>query len=592
MLDLLFRCNSYRNFMKWIKLFPLTTLLFQILFTGSASSQMSNMSDRQFHPPLEIPLRLSGNFGELRTNHFHAGIDIKTQGVSGKKIHAIADGYVFRIKVSATGYGRAIYIHHPERGVSSVYGHLRAFSERITDYIRTNQYSKKSFEIQLFPGKDQFQVKKGELIGYSGNSGSSKGPHLHFEIRKMDNQHPINPLHYEFDITDNISPKIFNLAVYPRNQHSLINGKNKKLILDAATSRENHYRVVGAQKLKLHGPVGFGLRTFDFFNGTPNWCGVYTIKLYVDSTLMYKHTMDEFSFYETRYINSLIDYEQKVRNKTTLQKSFVEPHNNLSIYDFLRNDGFFNFNSDATHQVKYEVTDAYGNTSYLEFEVKGTSGTGNNPQTAGNKEEYDKVMPYNTENRFEQKEVKLYFPKNAFYDTIYFEYQKQKMEGDNFYSDLHHIHNKYTPVHKGYTLSLKTSDLPASLREKAFIARLEEDEFNYAGSERVNGFVSAEVDEFGKFIIMVDNEKPSITPIISNNRKISFKIEDDLSGIKSYNGYIDGKWALFEYDQKNDLLTYEIDKTRLSKAKSHKLELYITDEMDNIATYHDTFTIK
>jgi hypothetical protein len=201
-------------------------------------------------------------------------------------------------------------------------------------------------------------------------------------------------------------------------------------------------------------------------------------------------------------------------------------------------------------------------------------------------------MPYNTENRFEQKEVKLYFPKNAFYDTIYFEYQKQKMEGDNFYSDLHQIHNKYTPVHKDYTLSLKTSDLPASLREKAFIARLEEDEFNYAGSERVNGFVSAEVDEFGKFIVMVDNEKPSITPIISNNRKISFKIEDDLSGIKSYNGYIDGKWALFEYDQKNDLLTYEIDKTRLSKAKSHKLELYITDEMDNIATYHDTFTIK
>ncbi len=592
MLDLLFRLKSYRNYMKWIKLFPIITLLLQILFTAPTYSQISNLTERQFHSPLDIPLRLSGNFGELRTGHFHAGLDFKTQGVSGKEIYAIADGYVFRIKVSATGYGNAIYIHHPERGITSVYGHLKDFSDQMAAYIKKQQYRKKSFEIQLFPGKNQFQIKKGELIGYSGNSGSSQGPHLHFEVRKMDNQHPINPLQHEFNITDNIAPKIFNLAVYPRNQHSMVNGKNKKLVLDAVTSRRDHYRVMGAQKLKLHGPVGFGIRTYDFFNGTPNWCGVYTIKLYIDSTLMYKHTMDEFSFYETRYINSLIDYEQKVRNSTTIQKSFVQPHNNLSIYEFLRNDGFYNFTTDATHQVHYEVTDVYGNTSYLNFEVRGMQGTGSNLKSTAQNKEDTRVMPYNTENHFEQKEIKIHFPKNAFYDTVYFEYDRQKVEGDNFYSDLHQIHNKYTPVHKDYSLSIKTRNLPASLKEKAFIARLEEDEYKYAGSETVNGFISAEVREFGKYIVMLDNEKPSITPFVSNGRKISFKIKDELSGIKSYNGYIDGEWALFEYDQKNDLLTYEVDKSRLSEAKSHKLELYITDEMNNIATYHDTFTIK
>ncbi|MGM0530218.1 MAG: M23 family metallopeptidase, partial [Bacteroidota bacterium] len=562
--------------MKCIKLFPLALLLLQFVFIGPTFTQTSNITNGEFHPPLEIPLRLSGSFGELRSNHLHAGIDFKTQGVSGQKIFAIADGYVSRIKVAANGYGKAIYIHHPEKEVTSVYGHLKAFSDQIASYIKDRQYQNQTFEIQLFPGKEQFQVKKGELIGYTGNSGSSDGPHLHFEVRKINNQHPINPLQYQFEVHDNIAPKIFNLAVYPRNNHSIINGKNEKLILEAVSSRNNHYKIADENKLKLHGPVGFGIRTFDFFNGTPNWCGIYTLKLYIDSTLIYKHNMDEFSFAESRYINSLIDYEAKIRNNNTLQKSFVQPHNNLSIYEFLRNDGYYNFNTDTNHQVRYEVTDIHGNTSTLSFEVQGTSESKYNHPPKDEKQACAKVMPYNKENYFKQEGVQVHFPKNAFYDTVYFEYEKQKMEGDKFYSDLHRIHNKYTPVHKNYTLSIKTGNLPAGLKEKAFIAHIEEDEHTYAGSEKVNGFISAEVNKFGKYIIMVDNEKPTITPIVSNNKKISFKIKDELSGIKHYNGFIDGEWALFEYDPKNDLLTYKIDKNRLSKAKTHKVELYIS----------------
>ena len=578
--------------MKWIKLFTVTYLLLQLVFITPALTQNSNLTNNQLHPPLEIPLRLAGNFGELRSNHFHAGIDLKTQGVTGQKLFAIADGYVYRIRVSANGYGKALYIHHPEKGISSVYGHLKAFNDRIASYIKDRQYQNQSFEIHLFPGKGQFKVKKGDLIGYSGNSGSSNGPHLHFEIRKMDNQHPINPLQYEFDIIDNIAPKIFNLAVYPRHNKSTINGKNEKLILDAITAHNNHYKIMDEHQIKLHGPVGFGIRTFDFFNGTPNWCGIYELKLYIDSTLIYKHTMDEFSFAETRYINSLIDYEEKIRNNSTLQKSFVQPHNNLSIYEFLRNDGYYNFNTDATHQVHYEVTDVYGNTSTLSFEVQGTSESHYNQPPKEENQACKKIMPYNKENHFKQEGVQVYFPKNAFYDTICFEYDKQKIEGKNFHSDLYRIHNRYTPVHKNYTLSIKTENLPAGLKEKAFIAYFEEDEYSYAGSEKVNGFISAEVDKLGDYIVMVDNEKPTITPYISNNKKISFKIKDELSGIKRYNGFIDGKWALFEYDPKNDLLTYTIDKNRLSNAKKHKLELYISDELNNIATYHDTFTVK
>ncbi|MFP4621869.1 MAG: M23 family metallopeptidase [Bacteroidales bacterium] len=576
--------------MKYTKVYPLIALLF-ILITP-AFAQISNISDRPFHPPLEIPLKLSGNFGELRPNHFHAGIDIKTNGSSGQKILAIADGYVSRIRVSANGYGKAIYIHHPEKGVTSVYGHLKSFTKPIDDYIKERQYQNRSFEIQLFPDKQQFQVQKGELIGYSGNSGRSHGPHLHFEIRKIENQHPINPLQYEFDITDNIAPKIFNLAVYPRNEHSTINGENKKLILDAVPTQKDHYRVLGENKLKVHGSVGFGIRTFDFLNKTPNWCGIHKLELYIDSTLIYKHTMDEFSFSETRYINSLIDYEAKIRSKTTLQKSFVQSHNNLSIYDFLRNDGFYKFTSNSTHQVHYEVTDVHGNTSVLIFKVQGTSEPENKLQKPDSGKTFTKVMPYNRENHFEKEDIRVNFPKNAFYDTLYFEYDKKKVDGENFHSDLHQIHNKYTPVHRKYTLSIKPRNLPASLKEKAFIARIEDDEYSYAGSETVNGFVSAEVNKLGKYVVRVDNEKPTITPYIMNQKKLSFKIKDELSYIKQYNGYIDGEWALFEYDPKNNLLTYEIDKSRLSKGKTHKLELYISDALDNVATYHDTFTIK
>ncbi len=573
------------------KLFPWALFLFQFMFIASAFTQKSNITNR-FHPPLEIPLRLSGNFGELRSNHFHAGIDIKTQGVTGQKLFAIADGYVSRIRVAANGYGKAIYIHHPEKEVTSVYGHLKAFNDQIASYIKDRQYKNQSFEIQLFPEKNQFPVKQGELIGYSGNSGSSDGPHLHFEIRKITNQHPINPLHYKFDIADNIAPEIFNLAVYPRNKNSIINGKNEKLILNAVSSENDQYKVAEENKLKLHGPVGFGIRTFDFLNGTPNWCGIYSLKLYIDSTLIYKHTMDEFSFSETRYINSFIDYESKIRNNSTLQKSFVQPHNNLSIYEFLRNDGYYNFDTDATHQVQYEVTDVYGNTSILNFEVQGTDGSNANHQHQDKEQAYEKVMPYNKENQFNREGVKLHIPKNAFYDTVYFEYDKQKMKGENFHSHLHQIHNKYTAVHKNYTLSIKTGKLPAGLEDKAFIAYLEEDEYVYAGSEKVNGFISAQVRKLGAYIIMVDNDKPTITPFRSNNKKISYKIKDELSGIKHYNGFIDGEWALFEYDPKNDLLTYKIDKSRLSNAKTHKVELYISDEMDNIATFQDTFTVK
>jgi len=569
------------------------TLLYTFTISLTSIHAQSGNMENHLHPPLKNPLLLSGNFGELRSDHFHAGIDIKTQGTGGKKVYAIADGYVSRIRVSANGYGRALYIHHPEKGLTSVYGHLKRFNKKLERFVKKSQYEQKSFEVQLFPEKGLFPVKKGELAGLSGNSGSSDGPHLHFEIRQLSDQKPLNPLHYSLEVVDNIPPQIFNLAVYPLGKSASVEGKRQKHFYDAVSRGRGTYQLLDQTIPEVSGRIGFGLRAYDFLDGSPNWCGLYTMKLYIDNTLMYHHQMDGFFFYETRYINAHIDYEEKKKNNHTYQKSWLEPNNPLSIYEYLRNDGIYTFTDDTLHEVTYQITDVYGNTSTLSFQVQSRvdlpDSLKQEQKTKG------RMMPYNEANTFKKSHLKLNFPKKAFYDTIHFEYSRTEapVRQGVFYSDLHHIHNEHTPVHKRYTLSIKPEGLPGMLRNKAFIALVngEDEPYVYQGGEFVNGFIATEVRKFGKYAVLVDREEPSISPLVLNDQQLSFHISDELSGIQSYNGYINGEWVLFEYDPKNDRLTYHIDPERLEEAESYELELYVSDPLNNIATYHDTLTI-
>jgi len=583
--------NKRLQFINYVSFIAVSILLLTGLSKNS-SGQTSNGLP-VFHMPLSIPLLLSGNFGEVRSTHFHTGIDIKTQQEAGKKIYAIHDGYISRIKIQSGAYGKSLYVTHPT-GYVSVYGHLSKFMPELENFIKEYQYERKSFEIDFYPEADKYPVETGQIIALSGNTGRSSGPHLHFEIRNAGNQNPLNVLKFNFDIKDNIKPVIYNVVVYPADKFSQVNNANKKLIIPVAGAN-GLYKIQNKNSIYVSGKIGFGIETFDYLNGSRNKCAVYSIELFIKDSLTYSHQIDELSFKELRYVNSHTDYEEKKMNTRIIHKLFLEPNNKLSIYKNLINRGIYKFEDDTLIEIKIIVRDVYRNASQLSFSVK--SKKQNIPV---NKIKYDtnyvKPFFYYLPNKYETDELKISLPKDALYDNIEFTYYRIT-DNDTGYSDIHFIHNEYTALHKNYSLSIKAKNLPENLQEKALIALIDKDSILVSeGGEWYNGFVTTKTGNFGKFKISIDTTAPAINPVnfynngsYSGNGELSFKIEDDLSGIKSYNGYIDNKWALFEYDAKNNLISYKLDKSRIATNIKHKLEIYITDYKDNTGIYKGSF---
>lgn len=545
----------------------------------------------QFDAPLDIPLILSGNFGELRSNHFHSGIDIKTNSVTGHMVRSISSGHVSRIKIRPGGYGKAIYIDH-ENGYTSVYGHLNNFTGEIEEYIKDLQYRLETHAFDKYLQKDVLPISRGQHIGYSGNTGSSSGPHLHFEIRKTQYQIPTNCLFYNFPIEDTIAPDFKTLVIYPGDEKAQIDKITKKKIL--VTERiNNRYSLKTDSPISVHGKIGFGIEIYDYLNKAPNWCGIYTIEVFVDEELIYLSEMNEFSFSESRFINAHIDYPLKFETGKTVQRLCKQPYNELSIYKLLKNDGWVKINDTLTHNILIRSRDTYNNTSTLSFEIKGT-GKLNNMNTVGSKPKL--IIPYNAPSKFSDRNISISFPKYAFYDDVPFTYSRTNGM-DGLLSDVFHVHQASTPVHRPFKMTLSVDSLPTRLSEKLCVVSIsEEGNFAYAGGEFENNSITTEVREFGKYGLALDTIPPEITPLnffkgkkIGVEPGIRFKITDELSGIQSYNGYINGHWVLFEYDPKSDLLFYEFD-DRLSKSeKKYELEIVLTDNRENKTSYLTNF---
>lgn len=564
--------------MKNIFIFLLITLSFNAL------GQLKYYSD-----PVKIPLILSGSFAELRSNHFHSGIDIKTQGVTGIPVYSVAEGFISRIVVSPTGFGRAIYIDHPN-GTTSVYGHLKSFREDIDAYVKNIQYKRKSFRVDLQVPEHQFKVKQEDFIANSGNSGSSGGPHLHFEIRDTKTEEPLNPLQFHFQVKDNTAPKIFSMLVVPLDENSHVNYNPYKKSFPVVFY-DNAYHLSHNPIIPVYGKIGFAIQTNDFFDESYNKCGVYSIQLKINDELYFSSKTDRFAFHETRYINSHIDYAEYQRSRRRFQKTWLDPGNRLSIYENVRNSGIFEANDGNIHHIRFELTDTYGNTSVLEFNVE--SKTAN---VQAEKKDYIKLMSYNKKNHFRSDGIIADFPENAFYTDIPFTYSKKTGERE-FISDVHVLHDESAPIHESSLISIRVEKLEKRLQSKALLVKVDAEtgKFYSAGGEYKNGWVTENIRSFGNYAVALDTIAPKIIPLsikdgaLSESSRIRFRITDDLSGIAKIEGLLDGKWALFEYDAKSNLITHYFDSSRFELKKRHEFLLKITDNKGNTNTYEASF---
>jgi hypothetical protein len=547
--------------------------------------------DGYFRSPVDFRMLLSGTFGELRTNHFHSGIDIKTNGKGGEKIYAVADGYVSRIKISAYGFGKTLYITHPN-GYVSVYAHLDRFNRELSAYTKARHYRNQSFELNHFPEKGQLPVKKGELIAYSGNSGYSFGPHLHFEIREEAGQKPVNPLLFGLEVKDFIRPKMVTLTVFPALSSVLVEDSNQPYSVELQGWGEN-YRIPGFDTISVTGPVYFGIETYDLLNDASNRNGVYSVTLLKEGDTVYAFHAEKFSFSERRYINSLIDYSTYVQKKKRVVKSKIEPNNKLSMYGPYGN-GVVSFDEEGVYEMTYLVEDFNRNLSRLDFRVFFRNENHQSKYAISSQPENGVLFRFDEANEFISDDLVFEAPAGAFYDSFFFEYDTLS-SGEEDISVIHRVHRNMTPIHIYCKLKIKPEKyIDDQLRKKCLLVTFDDQgEMVSAGGEYENGFVTSSIRQFGDYKVALDTVPPEVKPLygsgIKNKPRLGFRVKDDLSGISSYRGELNGEWVLMEHDAKNDLLYYQVDE-RL-RTGENTFKLVVTDAKDN-KTEYETLWIK
>lgn len=539
-----------------------------------------NIPTDYFSNPMEIPLILSGSFGELRSNHFHSGLDIKTQQREGIPIYAPADGYVNRIKVAHFGYGKALYVKHPN-GYSTVYAHLSNYAGAIQDYVKAKQYAKESFEIELFPSQEELQVKKGDLIGYSGNSGSSGGPHLHFEIRDA-NARPMNPMLFGIEIPDSKKPLINSVFAYPVGPGSHINESNKPVKLRLIAQKDGSFKT---ESVKAKGLIGFGVSAYDQQDGASNKNGVFNIKTIHNGLQKLEVAFERFSFAETRYLNRFIDYGYWKRNKSRVQKLFVEPNNPLSIFKNQDADGLIAVEPGLNSVFSIQTSDFKGNQVNITIPITGAEPTKDSKTDDFTGLDY---VNANESTSITKGKFSVFIPSNSLYEDAYLNIEAS---GDTLV-----FHKDEIPIHKNITVTFNAESYKEADLEKLFIGEL-----NYRGQPYFNttyrkgNKLSIRTRSFGKYALVMDNTAPTIKPLnfndqkwISNNKTLQLKIEDDLSGIKSYRATVNGKFILMEYNYKKDVLTYDFDDAVVTDSENN-LKVIVLDNVGNSATFEATF---
>jgi murein DD-endopeptidase MepM/ murein hydrolase activator NlpD len=535
-----------------------------------------------FQSPLGIPLDLSGSFGELRSNHFHSGLDFKTTGKEGLPVYATGDGYVSRIKISTFGYGKAIYITHPN-GYTSVYGHLQKANGVIQDYIKKKHYQEKSYEIEMYLYPTELPVKKGDIIAYSGNTGGSGGPHLHFEFRDTKSEQIINPMHFGLKkiIVDERKPIIQGIVAYPIDS-TTVNNSQKPINISFSKQADGSYLGV---KVKANGKVAFGINAYDFCTNGYNKNGLYKVKAYLNGVLQYQYGFDSFAFDESRYINNFIDYERFHEMGQRVQKLFQMNEYPLSIVSGNKKDGIINVQPNSNYNYRVEVYDFHGNKVELIIPIEFAI------QEAKIEKTFQKTPYYikaKTESIFEKNNVSVYVPENAFYSNFYMNFDVN--------NDVVTLHDDSVPVHKNITLAFNNvTGLTEEQLSKTYIATLDGYKLKYNNTYRKGNNFSIKTKTLGKFKLAQDITPPRIYNVnfiegktLTTQKTISVSVTDLHSDIDTYNGYLNGKWILMEYDYKTKKLTHNLEDAIYVEGRND-LKIVVTDNLQNSTTFESYF---
>lgn len=550
----------------------LKNLICIIIYTSSPL--LWGQSKYDWIKPLDIPFSLSGTFGEPRSTHFHLGIDIKTKGKEGWEVKSVAPGHISRIRVSLGGYGKALYIDHPDQ-TTSVYAHLKKFAPKIETYIKSIQYQKESYTLQQFFKKGEFTIKAGEVIGYSGNTGSSSGPHLHFEIRDSKSQKPLNPLLFGLPVKDNQRPQLQKLYLfYPRSSSVLTHSESISLQKVNDSSYQTPLVVTS-------GKLGLGLQMFDRQDLSYSKNGIYKAQVTVNGKTIANYHFDQLDYSDSSKLFIIIDYPTFKQKKNKIQKIFFQNHKPLTFIKSISNEGIFNVEIGKSYQVKIKIEDFSQNTSYVEMYIEGKS-----KKIPTKKLEGELIEP-RLDYFFEMDDKEVYFPKKTFFNKSILKIEENGGTlsiGPNLF-----------PFNNPYEIRFKVNKKDTIEVRQTFIAKKTDKKLYFLNTSLKEGYWTTQLKDMGDFTLARDSIKPKISPSnfkpnqwLSKFKFINLKISDDFSGIKSYRGTINGEWVLFEYEPKRDRLTYDFSDKFFERAK-HNLRLEVEDNVGNKAVYETTF---
>ena len=560
-------------------------LPYLIMIFCSISIAQTNYPKDYFRSPLDIPIELSGCFGELRPNHFHSGFDIKTQKKEGLNVYAVADGYVSRIKIATYGYGKAIYITHPN-GYTSLYGHVSSAVGNIEKFIKDYQYKEKSFEVEIYLKPTDLPVKKGEIIALSGNTGGSGGPHLHFEFRDSKTDNIFNPMLFGFDkfVKDSKKPTVNSFYIYPIDDKSIVNQSNNAVSVGLDLQKDGTFLT---QKVNAFGKIGFGINTYDSFDNPGNKYGIYKVEVFDNGKSIFGYQFDSFAFEEFLYINALLDFSKFKTSGQKIQKLFMKNPYPLKIINTDVNNGVIAVSpNNITKNYKVIISDYANNNTEITVPV---DYSGLPPTNIVTEKKSKYFVKSNIENIFSLDNVEVIFPEKIFYEDFYMDF---KVKNDTVY-----LHNKLVPVHSNFILTIDVKKYQEDKLKKMFIAKIDGKKIDYVPTIIKGSFFSTKVRELGTYCLIEDLVAPKINiskiiegKDISKEKTINFTISDNISGIKTFNGFLNGKWILFEYEYKQNRLTYKFSDGNAIVGKN-ELKLVVVDNVGNSSIFETSFLI-